>query len=993
MYRFTCFTGDMKHIMSWLLVLFITPLILSVSVPGYKPSQVPVEPPFYNKESLHWADSLFKTMSPDERLGQLFMIAAYSNKGDEEKKRVEYLIKNHHIGGLIFMQGGPVRQANLTNYFQSISKVQLMIAQDAEWGLSMRLDSTPDFHRQLLWGAVQNNQLIYYAGNEIARECRRLGVHISFSPVIDVNNNPLNPVIGDRSFGENKFNVAEKGIAYAQGLQDGKVLACAKHFPGHGDTDKDSHKTLPTITVSAKRIDTLELYPFRQLIYNGVGSVMVAHLNIPSLDSTGTASTLSPKIVNGMLKEQLGFKGLIFTDALNMKGVSDYYAAGEVDARALIAGNDVLLFSGNVSGAIAAIKKAVRDSLITQDEIDARVKKILACKHWLGLNKKQTVSTKNLWADINAPQAEHIKRELTANALTLVRNKNNLVPFKQRLDTFRFASVSIGSFNETVFQKTLKKYADVKSFTIDKQTSKEDFQKLAVQLKNYNVVFVGMHNMNRKFENNYGITDNAKLFVDQLQKQNTVILTLFGSPYALKFFDNSTHLLLAYGGESDIQDLAAQLLFGGIPARGKLPVSASPDFKVGSGLMTSNIRLHYSDPFDFEFNPGMLNRIDSIVKVAIRDRVFPGCRVMAVMNNTVVYNSAFGFYTYDQIDSVREESVYDVASITKSVATTLAIMKLYEQKKISLDDPLGKHLHWLKGTNKESIVLKDLLLHQAGLKAWIPFYKNIQNLDDVISPTRNRRHYIQIAENMFLRASYIDTIKQMIADSPVNPNKEYLYSDLDFILLGWVVESVTKSDLNDYVHCEIYAPLGIHQTTFLPLNSVEKKNIVPSNYDSNFRKQKLQGYVHDPAAALLGGVAGHAGLFSDANGLAIIHQMLMNGGTYGGFRLFDSTTVALFTSKQSNISRRGLGFDKHETNVNKKSPCTDKASGKTFGHQGFTGACVWSDPEYGLTFIFLSNRTFPDESNSKINTYDIRGKIHAALYDAFVINTEKKLRY
>ncbi len=966
---------------------------VTVSVPPHNQEQAPIDPPFLSTESARWADSLFNAMTPDERLGQLFMVAAYSNKDDAEKKRIEYLIKNYHIGGLIFMQGGPTRQVLLTNYFQSISAVQLMIAQDAEWGLSMRLDSTPDFHRQLMWGAVQNNQLIYKAGLEIARECRRMGVHISFSPVVDINNNSLNPVIGDRSFGENKFNVANKGLAYAKGLQDGRVLACAKHFPGHGDTDKDSHKTLPVINASASRLDSLELYPFKQLINNGVGSVMVAHLNIPALDSSVSVSTLSSNIINDLLKDKLGFKGLVFTDALNMKGVADLYAPGEVDVRALLAGNDVLLFSGNVSGAIVAIKKAVKDSLIKQEEIDARVKKILACKYWLGLNKKQVVALKNLKTDINSPEAEHIKRELTQAALTLVHNQNNLIPFKQRLDTFRFASVSIGSFNETVFQKSLRRYADVKSFVIDKNASKEDFQKLAEQLGKYNVIFIGMHQMNRKYENYYGITDNAKIFVAQLEKQCPTIVTLFGSPYSLKYFENSPYLLMAYSGESDVQDLSAQLLFGGISARGILPVSVTPSIREGSGLLTSDIRLKYTDPIDYEIIPGRLNRIDSIIQVAIRDRVFPGCRVLVAKGNNVIYNGSFGFYTYDQIDSVREESVYDIASITKSAATTLAIMKLYEEKKIKLNDPLKKYLPWLAGTNKADIILKDLLLHQAGLKAWIPFYKSIQNIDDAFSSTRDRKHYIQVAENIYLHYTYLDTIKKMIAESPVTPKKEYLYSDLDFILLGWVVEAVTNTTLNNYVQCEIYAPLGIYRTTFLPLQTIEKKNIVPSNYDSDFRKQKLQGFVHDPASALLGGVAGHAGLFSDANGLAIIHQLLLNKGTYGGVRIFDSSTVSLFTSKQSNISRRGLGFDKHETDVNKKSPCTDKASGKTFGHQGFTGTCIWSDPEYDLTFIFLSNRTFPDDSNKKINTYDIRGRVHAIIYTALVPQPDKQKHF
>lgn len=974
-------------------LLFVWPVFTSHTSHNRDNEQTPIDPPFNNQESRRWADSLFKTLTPDERLGQLFMVAAYSNKDEAEKKRIEYLIKNHHIGGIIFMQGGPVRQASLTNYYQSISKVQLMIAQDAEWGLSMRLDSTPDFHRQLMWGAIQNNQLIYKAGREIARECRRLGVHISFSPVVDINSNPLNPVIGDRSFGENKINVAEKGIAYMRGLQDGKVLASAKHFPGHGDTDKDSHKTLPTVTASASRIDSLELYPFIKLVNSGVGSVMVAHLNIPSLDSSGTASTLSSNVVTGLLKNKIGFNGLIFTDALNMKGVADLYPAGEVDVRALIAGNDVLLFSGNVSGAITAIKKAVQDNVIEQDSIDAKVKKILACKHWLELNKKQRVDLKNLHKDINTPEALHIRDELTASALTLVRNKSNLIPFKQRLDTFRFASVSIGSFNETNFQKRLKTYAPVKSFHIDKQASKEDFQKLIDLLKNYNVVFVSLHNMNRKFDNNYGITDNSKLFINELEKKCHVVTTLFGNPYSLKFFEKSNHLLMAYSGENDVQDFAAQLLFGGIPARGKLPVSASDEIKAGEGLFTTSCRLRFTDPTDYDFIPNKLNQIDSILEAAIINRAFPGCRMLAIKNNTIFYDKAYGFYTYDRIDSVQLNAVYDVASITKTAATTLAIMRLYEEKKINLNDPINKYLPWLSQSNKANTTLKELLLHQGGLKAWIPFYKTIQTKDDAISYTRNRQHYIQIADNMYLRHEYLDTIKMMIMASPVSDKKEYVYSDLDFILLGWIVEAVTNSRLDDYVRCEIYAPLGISQTTYLPLDYLEKKNIVPSNYDYDFRRQKLVGFVHDPGSALMGGVAGHAGLFSDTYGLAVIHQMLLNHGTYGGYKVFDSATVDLFTSKQSTISRRGLGFDKQEPNVNKKSPCSELASDNTFGHQGFTGTCVWSDPLTQLTLIFLSNRTFPDDTNNKISTMAVRTKIHTLLYESVVGHAENPGRF
>ncbi|HZG00033.1 MAG TPA: glycoside hydrolase family 3 N-terminal domain-containing protein, partial [Chitinophagales bacterium] len=636
------------------------------------------DPPFVtaNKAQQRWVDSVFNKLTPDQRLGQLFMVAAYSNKGEEEKKRISFLVNTHNVGGLIFMQGGPSRQAALTNHYQGIAKVPLMIAMDAEWGLAMRLDSTPHFQRQLMWGAVSDDQVIYRAGLEIARECKRLGVHVSFSPVVDVNNNARNPVIGDRAFGEQKENVARKGIAYMKGLQDGGVLASAKHFPGHGDTDQDSHKTLPTITASRARLDSLELYPFKALINAGVGSVMVAHLNIPALDTTPKlASTLSPKIVTGLLKEELGFKGLIFTDALNMQGVADYYKPGEVDAKALVAGNDVLLFSGNVGEAVKQIKQAIADKEITQDDIDTRVKKILAAKYWLGLTKKPFIPVTGLFKDLNTDQSTAVQHELMAEAITLVRSKDNLIPFNTKLDSFRFASVSIGAFKEQPFQTVLSRYASVKKFTIDKQASKEDFRQLALKLKDYNTVFVSLHSLTRSADNDYGLTDHAKLFVDEIQTTHNTVLSVFGSPYALKFFDNVPHVQAAYINDSVMQRLAAQALFGGVPMRGKLPVTASKLSKAGDGITTGStrIRFHYP-PNDVKTQTGF-RRVDSLLRSFVRAGAFPGANVAVLKDGNLIYNGTVGYHTYDNVTRVSDTSVYDVASVTKTTTTTLAVMR------------------------------------------------------------------------------------------------------------------------------------------------------------------------------------------------------------------------------------------------------------------------------------------------------------------------------
>lgn len=946
-------------------------------------------PPFLYVTST-WVDSVLQSMTPEQRIGQLFMVPAYSRE-DSNQNRVIDLIRNYHIGGIIFMQGGPVRQARLTNMFQGMSQVPLMIGQDAEWGLSMRIDSTISFPRELTLGAIQDNHLIYEFGKEMARQCKRIGVNVSFSPVVDINSNPLNPVIGDRSFGQDKFNVAAKGIMYMQGLQDGGVLACAKHFPGHGDTDEDSHKTLPTINSTRNQLDSVELYPFRKLIDAGVGSVMVAHLSIPSLDTaTSVPSTLSKKIVTGLLKVELGFKGLSFTDALNMKGASNYSKPGEIDLRAFMAGHDVLLFSGNVPMAISEILKAVERGEISQVDIDARVRRILQAKYWMGLDQPGYIDTDSLVADLNNGKARFLHRQLNEKALTLVRNQDNFVPV-MNVNKVRFASIAIGATEETPFQQMLDNYAGINHYQIKKDAPDKDFASMLYKLKEYDVVFVSVQHMSRYPANGFGVTQGTRNFIRQLTAGSArVVVTVFGSPYSLKYFESAECLLAAYNDDPVTQQLAAQVIFGGCSAAGRLPVNVSGNMLMGMGIATEEgLRMKYTVAEEVGISSEKLMVIDSLAMQAISERATPGCQVWVAREGKVIWQKSYGHYTYDYDQHVTHDAVYDLASITKIAASTLMLMSQFENKKLNLNATVASCLPEFKGSDKQDIRIHQLLTHEAGFVPYIPFYKS--TLDSagnlkasIYSNTRSEEFSLEVTPDIFMKKNYLDTIWQKIIQTPLQSPGKYVYSDLDFYLLRKIAEKNSGELLDVYVENKFYDPLGLSHLCYRPLQHFRESQLVPSNYDYTFRKELLKGSVHDQGAAMQGGVAGHAGLFSNANDVGVLMQMLLNGGHYAGKRYLDSSTIAKFTTRYSPNSRRGLGFDKPETNNSRPSPVCESASPATYGHQGFTGTCVWVDPAFQLVYVFLSNRTFPDDENKKLNTLQTRITIQQAVYDAML---------
>lgn len=941
----------------------------------------------------HWVDSVYRSLSEEERIGQLFMVATYSNKGDSHQHDVEKLIKKYNIGGLLFMQGGPVRQAKLTNNYQEMAKTPLLVAMDAEWGLGMRLDSTLSYPRQMTLGAIRDNHQIYLMGEEIGRQLHRLGVHINFAPVVDVNSNASNPVIGSRSFGEDRDNVAAKGIAYMRGLESQGILANAKHFPGHGDTSTDSHYTLPVIRHNQQRLEDIELYPFKKLIDAGLRSTMVAHLYIPSLDSTtNLPSTLSRPIVTELLQERLGFEGLVFTDALNMKGVSEFYEPGTLELKALQAGNDVMLFPENIPAAIQAIKEAIENKQLKRQYLESKVKKILAVKYQAGLSHYKPVNTDNLYSFLTRPEAQLIRSTLFEKAITVVNNKDRSIPISV-LDTTYFASLTIGTSGVNTFQKRLAKYAPFSHFTIaNTQRTKMYYQRLLEKLENFNQVIVGLHMLTSSRSKKYGLLQEDINFLNALQSRTKVMVVAFGNPYSLEYLKGIDNLICAYQDQLTTQELVPQVIFGAIGASGQLPIS-SGNWAAGTGFVTDAIgRLGYTSPESEGMDSRVLARIDNIAAEAIKDMATPGCQVLVARNGKVVFEKSYGYFTYDSIEAVTEETLYDIASITKVVATLQAVMFLEEREVIDVNKKASYYLPELQESNKQNIYIKDLLTHEAGLLPFIPFWR--RTVDEVgLNPTiysayPEQNFQMQVALGVYSINSLQDSIWRWTIDSKLRPNRyrrgnhyTYKYSDMGFYILKKLAESKLNQPIEQFLEQNLYQPLGLSTMTYLPLCKFPMNRIAPTEVDNYFRNTLICGTVHDQGAAMFGGIAGHAGIFSNATDLAILAQMNLQDGYYGGTRYLQEGTLNKYTGQQSSRNRRGLGWDKPERN-GKINPTSRYASSLTYGHTGFTGTAVWVDPEFDLVYVFLSNRIHPKANNSKLIKSNIRTRIQDAIYDS-----------
>ncbi|MBK7128487.1 MAG: serine hydrolase [Crocinitomicaceae bacterium] len=936
-----------------------------------------------------WADSVFKSLTPDERIAQLFMVAAYSSKDETHYAEIAKLVKDYKIGGLIFFKGSPVKQAHLTNYYQQQAKTPLFIAIDGEWGLSMRLDSTIVYPRQMMLGAIQNDALIYEMGKQIAQQCQALGIHINFAPVIDVNNNADNPVINNRSFGELKEHVAKLGIAYMKGMQDQHVMACGKHFPGHGDTDMDSHLSLPTIAHDYTRLDSLELYPFKALINEGLASMMVAHLYIPSLDNTpNQASTLSPNIVNGLLKDSLGFKGLIFTDALNMQGVANYYEPGEVDVKALLAGNDILLFAQDVPLAIAKIKQAIAEGKITQEEIDARCLKILKAKEWAGLNKYQPIDTKNLHETLNPYKAEVLNRMLAKESVTLIHNQQNELPLG-RTDTLKIAYLNIGGVNNNQFYETMLRYTTIDQIQIPRALSSTEEDELIEQCKTYDKIIVGFHRTSNDPKKNFGVTIQSIQIFQEISKSSAVTGVLFGNAYALDKFgalENTKAFIVAYQDNDYTNEYAAQVLFGGVLPKGKLPVSGNSFFPAGTGMTYENTtRLAFVLPEEIGINSTDLKKIDSLALAGIKMGAYPGCQIVAIKNGNVFYQKSFGYHTYEKKRAVKNTDLYDLASITKIAATTISVIQLQQEGLIDIDKPLTKYIPDLvDSTPYQNMVIRRMLAHEAGLVNWIPFYTqtllNGKPNPIYYSSKKDSIYSVRVTQNLYITPKIDTLIFQKIITTPLG-KKTYKYSDLGYYFLREIIKRITGKGVDEYAFEHFYKPMNLYSMGYNPLDRFTTDEITPTENDTVFRQQLIHGTVHDQGAAMLGGVGGHAGLFSNATDLATLMYMLTCGGNYAGTSFLNKDTLADFTRQQYSDNRRGAGFDKPVRSLD-GGPTCNKVSLESYGHSGFTGTITWADPANKIVYVFLSNRCYPIAENPLLLKEGIRVSIQDAIYIA-----------
>ena len=933
-----------------------------------------------------WVDSIYNQMTFEEKVGQLFMVAAYSNKDAAHVAEIEKLVCDYNIGGLIFFQGGPKRQSRLTNNYQHLSKVPLFIGIDAEWGMSMRLDSTFRYPFNMTLGAIRDLKLVEKAGIAMGKESKRMGVHFNFAPVLDINTNPKNPIIGFRSFGENKVNVTEHAIALMKGVQGQGVFSTGKHFPGHGDTSSDSHHTLPVVNATMEHIEKVELYPYKRMFDEGLVSVMVAHLNVPSLEPRPNYPTsISKPVVTDLLKKELGFEGLIFTDALNMKGAANFLKPGDIDLQAFIAGNDILLFAENVPLAVEKICMAYQDSIISESRLAASVKKILGYKFKAGLNNYKPIEGINLSHDLNPKSNQSLQYELYENAVTVVKN-DGVLPIRNLNQ--KIAYVKLGDDTHSTFVSTLKKYTEVT------EVADANLDSLVTKLTDYETVIIGYHKSDKSWWRSPELTVPELQLITAIAERKKVIIDCFTKPYSLSRivnFEEIEGVIVSYQNGDIVQEVSAELIFGAIDAKGMLPVSINSTFKAGDGFHTDKVdRLGFSTPENVGMSSEKLKQIEKIANKAIDGKMTPGIQVLVARKGKVIYQKSFGYQTYDNKTRVKNTDLYDVASLTKIMATLPNVMQLYDHKKVTLETKLDEMLHEFKGSNKQHMTFKELLSHYGSMQAWIPFYKATVDSTKVPMEQYYRKVYTdgftkRVSDSLFLRDDYHDTIMKQIINSPLLEKKEYKYSDFTFIILKKYLEKVTGKSLDQLTSDNFYKSLGMNNTMYNPLQKFDKSVIAPTEIDTYFRHDTIQGYVHDMEAAMENGVGGHAGIFSNVLDVAKMMQMYLQKGNYGNVQYFSPQTFDTFNTCHfcAEGNRRGLGFDKPQ--ISGAGPTCGCVSMSSFGHTGFTGTIAWVDPETEIVYIFLSNRTYPDSNlPNKLSKENIREDIQKVIQEAII---------
>lgn len=954
---------------------------------------LPIQPPFLQADSV-WVDSVLSTLSMEERMAQLLMVPIYAKEDTAGWHEAEHWARDLKLGGVICMQGGPNHQRHRLRRLQALSEVPLMVASDAEWGLGMRLDSTRSFPRAMTLGATRNPELVRMFGQVVGNSLRATGVHVNFAPVIDVNSNPINPVIGSRSFGETVDWVGQLGQAYADGLQDVHVLATAKHFPGHGDSDSDSHATLPTISHDRARLDSVELAPFAYVFNRGMGAVMVAHLDIPGLDSTeAQPSTLSPLIVDSLLRGTMGFKGLVFTDAMSMKGFADFVGERPRIRDALGAGNDVLLFPGNPVEAIEEAMNALSDGTLDSAMVTDKCKRVLQAKWW-SQAFEPVPSRDEPWEPIHA---DVIHRELIAQSLTVLPWADSSAgPWLENQGHLVMLDVANHAYSCQPLEDQLRSHLG-SGWSVDRHILGKDGSgcgrdEVLRSLNQASRVLVTVSEMSHRPSRNFGVQPEglnavSELLASQAITPSMVSTVWMGNPYALKHFEllskRSGYVMVAYQDDERTCHAVADALAGVCAVSGRLPVSPDGTPHVAGDGVDWAGPMRLGRPLDgrLQFWNRPAQAVDTIIQLALDEGALPGGRVVVAHRGQIVIDKAFGSLDGDR--PVSKEAIYDLASITKVAATSMALMKLQELGDFELDAEVGDLLIELNGHDLGDRTAREFLTHQAGLEPWIPFYiAALEDSSGVFGMERTDGCDIPVAPGLYMEDAFSDSVWNMILTSELNRPGKYKYSDLGFYIWQKFLNQ-RGIQLDDWVMKSMCEPMGWGSMGFLPLDrGMSPDLIAPTERDEAFRQCVVHGTVHDPGAAMLGGVGCHAGLFSNAYDLVELGELWLRGGSLRGISLVNESILHEWTQRgfPEGDNRRGIGFDKPALEPD-SGPTCDLASWESFGHTGFTGTLLWVDPAYDLVYVFLSNRTYPDASNTKLLRLDTRTEIQRVVLE------------
>jgi len=958
---------DRLTALSIVVCVIAVPAWVTFSFSSSKPEQPEDQYEQYLEGTGAWAESTLESLTLEEKVSQLFFHSAYgvySSADDPSYKQLVDMVERFKAGGVVFFQGDPFSQALLANDLQSRAEIPLIAAQDMEHGAGMRITRTTKFPSAMAMGATRNKDLVYAAGLATAREARALGIYQVYAPVADINNNARNPVINVRSFGERPRLVANMVSAFTYGLQDGNVLATAKHFPGHGDTATDSHSELPVLPFSRARLDSVELVPFRAARDAGILSMMLGHLALPQLESDpNVPATLTPAVVNNLLRQDMGFKGLIVTDAMRMHGITKYFGVGESAVRAIEAGVDVLVLSNDEYAARAAILRAIESGRLTEERIDESVLRLLKAKEWLRLNEHRIISTNDTRRIVANTEHTVLSQSIARESVTLVKNSGNIVPLipaPKRIMTITLSDTddpTRGSY----FNTQMRSYSPSTYYEnrlLDVRSTQDDFTEALYEANYADLIVVPTYLPVRSGTNRLALPASLQRFLNSLLLKNKpIILISFGSPYIVQALSNQPNVYIAAYGDSEAsQKAVAQALFGFSTISGKLPITIPGYYDFGSGIEIPQRFIRRGYPEEVGLSSDVLTRADSLIHASIADRAFPGAAVAVGRGDVLVKLDSYGYFTYQSERQVAINTKFDLASLTKVVATTTAAMQLYEQGKLSLDDKVAKFLPQFAQNGKENITIHNLLTHTSGLKPFRPFHQ------EGITTRRGVINEIYAEPLVYATGS------------------ESRYSDFNMIMLALVIEQITGQRFSDYSKANIFNPLGMRNTEFRVAGRGTNRSIVPTEVDNDFRKRLVQGEVHDETAYILGGTAGHAGLFSTAEDLAKFAFMMANEGMHNGRQFLKPETIKLFTTPHNPGSHtRALGWDT-------KSPEGYSSAGQYFsansyGHTGFTGTSMWIDPESKLFLILLTNRVYPTRDNKKLTPVrsDLADIVHSAI--------------